>query len=277
MNIPGNISATAFVASYGRARRRSVSQDLYSHLWQVPGIEELWQDYATAVYPHDDLELSLRCRFFLERIQSFGEGHREPVFINIASGFTSYPFLIQPHYISAECDYGHIIEFKQGQLSQWQQAGILPERDVRYFPADLNSPESLQLLLERMQAISQGRPSFILMEGITYYWEAARLHEFLGALATMQASGSVLAFDFWRPSIQQHPVFRRLTKYLTERFGFAAHTHTFIDETFIQSIAGYQAWEITEVTEQERVYCRSSLLRGSGDVLEENYAILRRI
>ncbi|PSM31750.1 class I SAM-dependent methyltransferase [Haliangium sp. UPWRP_2] len=146
------------------------------------GIEELWQDYATAVYPHDDLELSLRCRFFLERIQSFGEGHREPVFINIASGFTSYPFLIQPHYISAECDYGHIIEFKQGQLSQWQQAGILPERDVRYFPADLNSPESLQLLLERMQAISQGRPSFILMEGITYYWEAARLHEFLGGV-----------------------------------------------------------------------------------------------
>lgn len=112
MEVPRHISATAFLSSQSRARAVEVSRDNYSQLWVSPETIHLWDDFAENVYPHDDLELALRCRFFLERLQAFVKENTNPIFINIAAGFTSYPFLVKPPCPCIEVDYKHIIDFK---------------------------------------------------------------------------------------------------------------------------------------------------------------------
>jgi len=277
MEVPNNISATAFLSSQSRARAAEVSKDSYSGLWVSPETIHLWDNFAENVYPHDDLELALRCRFFLEKLQSFVKENANSIFINIAAGFTSYPFLIKPPCPSIEVDYPHVIDFKSSQLKKWQSEGILPKREIEFFPTDLKNASNLSDLRKAVCERIDEQPSYILMEGITYYLDIPILKNLLEIFRDSQVKGSLVAFDFWKPNIVNSPVFLKLEKYFAERFGFEARTYNLFDAEFISSIEGYEIVEITDVAQQEKVYCTSELLQNYESLLMENYAVLRKV
>jgi O-methyltransferase involved in polyketide biosynthesis len=246
-------------------------------LWVSPETIHLWDDFAENVYPHDDLELALRCRFFLEKLQSFVKENANPIFINIAAGFTSYPFLIEPPCPCIEVDYPHVLDFKSSQFKKWQEEGILPKREIEFFPTDLKNASNLSDLRKAVSSCIDEQPSYILMEGITYYLDIPILKKLLEMFRYSQVKGSLVAFDFWKPDIVHHPVFIELEKYFAERFGFEARTYNLFDADFISSIEGYEIVEITDVAKQEKIYCTSEVLQDYENILVENYAVLRKI
>jgi O-methyltransferase involved in polyketide biosynthesis len=275
MSFTSKISETAFIVNASRAKRVEVSQDIYAQLWVSDAVRELWDDFAREVYPHDDLVLAIRNRYFLDRLNAFVDSSESPVFINIGSGFTSYPFLIRQFCRSIEVDYEPIIRFKRGKVTKWQQEGILPKRDVNYFAADLNQPSDRDRLKERLTGWMGNHPSFILLEGITYYLDKSILTGLLKTFSALQVPGSMVSFDFWKPDIHTYPVFVRLRKYLAGKFGYEATNYNLLDYDFIQSIQEYYVVELTSVDKQEKLYSRATILQDREQVLPENYVVLK--
>ena len=117
------ISESAFLVNESRSRRVDISKDIYSLLWVTDSTRELWKDFCKKVYPFDDVELSLRNRFFLDRLNSFLHSKSNPVFVNIGAGFTSYPFLIKSPCICIEVDFKHVITYKQRKIEKWKKEG----------------------------------------------------------------------------------------------------------------------------------------------------------
>lgn len=276
MEIRGHISESAFLVNESRARRVELSRDLYAHLWVSEETRRLWDAFCAEVYPHDEIELGLRNRFFLERLDSFVAADPGAVFVNVGAGFTSYPFLTSIECRCFEVDYPHVIDYKRGKVLSWQAAGILPQRDVDFVGVDLNDEGDRGRLEEALLPATSGVPSFILMEGITYYLERDLLDALFGMCEALQEKGSALAFDFWTPGSASHPVFRRFEKFCAERFGHRAERYSFLDAAEVRSIPGYQVEEMAEIQELELAYSNTRVLQDPSGILPESYAVLRR-
>jgi O-methyltransferase involved in polyketide biosynthesis len=109
MDTEKHISDTAFLVNESRARKVDVSQDIYAEHWVRPGsrerVRDLWDDFAREVYPHDDLELAVRNRYFFAHLLKLVHTSENPVFVNLGAGFTSYPFLLNQNIACIEVDY----------------------------------------------------------------------------------------------------------------------------------------------------------------------------
>jgi O-methyltransferase involved in polyketide biosynthesis len=270
------ISETAFLVNASRARRVEISQDRYAKLWVSHTTQELWNDFADKVYTQDDRVVSIRTRYFLDHLNAFINSFESPVFINVGAGFTSYPFLIQGSCKCIEIDYEHTIHYKRNKIADWQREGLLPRRQVEYFATDLNHPSQREHLKAQLAEWINHHPSFILLEGITYFLAKPILRELLEAFSVVQCPDSIVGFDFWKPDVQTYPVFIRLQKYVAERFGYKETHYNLFDLDFIESISAYQVEEITTVIEQEKIYVKTAILQDREKVLPENYVILKK-
>jgi len=275
MGFDGHISESAFLVNESRARRVGLSKDRFASLWVTDATRRLWDDFTSEVYPHDAVELSLRNRFFLERLDSFIESHQAPAFINIGAGFTSYPFLIERRIPCVEVDYPHVVAFKRSKVARWTSEGVLPPRDIEFVGCDLTSSADRQALALTLKDLA-GTPTFVVMEGLTYYLSRALFENLLGMLRAAQVEGSVLAFDFWRPENSSHPVFNRFEKFFAERFGVKENEYNLIDTGFIASIEGYSVAELRSIGDLELLFSDTRILQDPGEILPESYALLMR-
>ncbi len=239
-------------------------------------ITVLWDDFAEHVYPHDDIELAVRNRYFLTRLQALLKMHRDAVFINLGAGLTSYPYLIEQDIQCIEVDYPHLIEFKKRRVAILKEQKILPEKKLRMEPADLSNPVDLDRLKAVLSECAGERISYVLLEGVSYYLSMSALTALFDMLREIQVSGSVFAFDFWKPDIKQHPVFDRLQRFFVERFDFDACDYNLFDESFINSCAGYRVDAISWAVEQEKIFSNTERLADYNNILPEHYAVLSR-
>lgn len=277
MRVEKHLSETAFLTNESRARRVEVSQDIYAHLWVTPETKKIWEDFSKAVYPHDDLELGIRNRYFLEHLKKFVSHHEKPVFVNVGAGFTSYPFLIDFPFESIEVDLLPVIEFKASKIQQWQKEGILPKRDVEFFPCDLRNARELKQLNKKLPHWIREKPSFILLEGISYYLEMPFLLRLLEMFKDNQQQGSQIGLEYWKPDIKDHPVFLKLQEYFKENFGYKDREYNLFGLEFIKTIKGYRAIEMTDTTEQEKIYSHTSSMENYEQILPTDFSILERV
>ncbi|MEX2263592.1 MAG: class I SAM-dependent methyltransferase [Bryobacteraceae bacterium] len=275
-----SISDTAFLVNESRARSVQLSGDVFAAHWVAEekrdAVRQLWDDFSREVYPHDDLELGIRNRFFLTRLEDFVYRARDAAFVNVGAGFTSYPFLLSRPIDCIEIDYPHVIEQKRNRLVTLRQTGVLPERSVKLFAADLSQAAEREQLRQMLTSELAGRPSFILLEGLTYYLSEPVLRALLESFRNLQPGGSELAFDFWRTDITRRPVFCKLQDFFVRRFGFETQAYNLFGEDFICSLGGYGVVRITDATAEERTYAGTAILSDYDKILPENYAVLRR-
>lgn len=276
MDFDGHISESAFLVNESRARNVELSRDRFAHLWVTDATRKLWEDFSNNVYPHDDIELPLRNRFFLERLNSYIKKRIDSVFVNIGAGFTSYPFLIDHPCRCVEVDYPHVIGFKQSRIEKWRSEGLLPNRKIDYFKVDLTVEQGVNLLENYLEALLADKPSFILMEGLTYYLKRSVLKRLFFLFSSVQKQGSVLAFDYWKPDVTVHPVFNRFQAFFNDRLGHVPSDYNLFDLSFVKSIAGYDIEESTDIQRLEREFANTNRLQSYENILPEQYALLVR-
>jgi O-methyltransferase involved in polyketide biosynthesis len=235
---------------------------------------KLWGDFSRDVYPYDDIELALRNRFFLERLNNCNNRNINTVFVNIGAGFTSYPFLIDRPCPCVEVDYPHVIGFKRSMIEKWRSEELLPERKVDFFEADLTDEKDVKLLENYLAPLLAGTPSFILMEGLTYYLDVRVLNRLFVLFSTVQTRGSILAFDYWKPDVLGHPVFNRFRMFFGDRLGHAQSDYNLFDLDAVAAIDGYDIVETTDIQSLEKEYSQTDCLQSYEDILPEQYAVL---
>jgi len=277
MSIQRTLSESAFLVNESRARSVNISQDQFAWLWVSESTRKLWEDFTAMVYPYDALELGLRNRFFLDTLRFFVRSAQNPVFVNIGAGFTSYPFLIQDSCRYFEVDVGPVIDFKQKQIDKWIKNGRMPKRKLEFIAADLCRPGDRIRLQAQLASCLADSPSFLLLEGLTYYLDEAVLHALFEMCAAVQRPGSVLAFDYWDPSIVKNPVFLRFKKFCAKRFGHSETCYTFFDEECICRIQGYTPVEQIDIQELEQRYTDTDLLKNPLESIPEKYVVLQRV
>jgi O-methyltransferase involved in polyketide biosynthesis len=276
-----HISDTAFLVAESRARRLDVSRDEHARDW-VPlerrlAVATLWDEFSRDVYSHDDLELAIRNRFFLERIRHFIATHSNAVFVNVGAGLTSYPFLLEREIACFECDLPHVVRFKQQRMDELSASGILPGRHVSFLELDVFQPNGQEQLRTLLVNTLAKRPTFILLEGLSYYLSFPVLHALFDIFREGQPPGSQVGFDYWMPDLLQHEVFLRLQKFFMKRFGFSAQSYCLFDQGWIGAIEGYRILELSDAARSEGTYAGSSVLANERAILPENYALMERV
>ena len=196
-NIRRGVAGTAFVVNYSRTKLPEVSRDIYAHLWVNQESVEMWDRFAAKVYPNDDANLCSRTRFFLEHLKAFIAENEDPAFVDLASGFDNYPFLVEDHCLFLEFDCGETVAYKRSMVDRWMKEGKLPQRKVQYIPTDLNDPAQREEMQGMLSEAIGGRPSIVTMQGVTYYLEKKALDDIFRLLAQVQRRGSLLLFDYW--------------------------------------------------------------------------------
>jgi O-methyltransferase involved in polyketide biosynthesis len=273
--IAHDVSGTAFVVNLSRARQVALSGDVYAHLWVTADTQALWDELAREVYPHDDVSLSLRNRFYLTRLRAFVDAHAAPTFVNLGAGFTSYPQLVDARCRSIEVDLPGIVAHKRERVDAWVRDGALPERNLTFHAADLMQTADLDRLAVALDGWCDG-PSFALMEGLVYYLSRTVLDRLFAMLARAQRPGSMVAFEYWPADADRYAVYRRLETYLARRFGRAARGYTLLDPADVRSIAGYDVVETSDVAAEERLHASTRVLQGVDDRLPIQFVVLRR-
>jgi O-methyltransferase involved in polyketide biosynthesis len=273
-DIKHDVSGTAFVVNYSRAKMVHISQDRYAHLWVTPEAISLWNEVARDVYPNDDLNMSLRNRFYLEHIKKFVAANQDGVIISIAAGFDNYPFLLETDYRFIEVDLPNIIDYKRAKVLQWMKEDILPKRNVDFVSIDLTKYDQRIKLKEGLQGAIAQKPSLAMMEGLTYYLPREVLSDIFDLLAEVQPTGSLVVFDYWKPDALQYPVMQRLAKYLNHRFGESSAEWHLFDECFINEIKGYTAMESSDIAGLELKYSDTRLFQGRDDKIPVHFSVL---
>ena len=277
MKIHRTISESAFLVNESRARRVDISRDIYAQLWVSDSTKKLWMDFSKNVYQYDEIELGLRNRFFLDRLNSFINSIERPIFVNIGAGFTSYPFLVDQICRCVEVDLDHIIDFKRKRIKNWIGEDRLPNRSINFISADLSNAADRNRLKSFLDPLLKKDPSFILLEGITYYLEESILNNLFEIFLDIQRLDSILAFDFWNPRIEKNSVYKKLIKFFADRFGHKENSYNLFDVDFIRDIGGYKIIELTDIQKLEKQYLRTNILKNYEDILPENYAVLKRV
>ncbi len=271
-----DVSITAFIVNESRARLESLSGDVYAKLWVTDETKRLWEELAREVYPYDHINLSLRNRFYLERISEFVGQHDESVFINMAAGFTSYSFLLNTPCRCIETDYPHILNFKEKKVKEWQGEGTLPERPVEFYPLDMEDPDQLKDFEKNFESWCAERLAIIIMEGLTYYLSTGTLDTLFACYAKYLVGGSLVVFDFWGPDSDGYPVIQRTKKYLSKVSHGPVKPFTYLDIDYIRQIEGFSIVEHTDIAELERRYAGSRVLQEKANRFPTEFVVLRR-
>lgn len=271
-----HISESAFLVNESRARSVALSRDAYAWVWVTEATRRLWEDFSREVYPFDDVELGLRNRFYLDVLEAGIRRDPDTVFVNLAAGFTSYPFLTEKPCRAVEVDFDHVCEYKRAKVGALRKEGLLPARDVEFVACDLRSLSEVERLAARLGRDAGQANSVAFLEGITYYLPGQVLLRLFGALGDIQTAGSVIALDYWTPDAATHPVHVRLRKFFAARFGHSESDYTHFDAGFLKSIPGYEVIETTDIVELETRYSAERKLTRFEEILPEHYAVLER-
>jgi O-methyltransferase involved in polyketide biosynthesis len=276
-NLTEDVSSTAFVVNYSRSRLVDISKDKYAEYWVTPEAISLYHELEEKAFKHDDLNVSLRTRFYLEILKKFIHENKNPVFIDIAAGFDNFPFLVIDKCKFVELDLPHILEYKKNKLYHWMEENKIPKRKIEYIHVDLMDTSCHQQMKHELKQIIGKNISFIIMQGITYYLNAHIMSQIISILEDVQIPGSLLAIDFWKPASMELEVIRNIKKFLDERFGYEGKELNLLEEEYFKSFNGFELIYTTEIGDLELKYSNTRLFQGKENKIPVNFALLERV
>jgi O-methyltransferase involved in polyketide biosynthesis len=166
------VELTAYLVNESRARKPDLAEDRLAAEW-IPkaerrAVRKLWDEYAGAVYPHDDLVVSLRGRFIADTLAEVLREEPDTVLVVCGAGFSSYPWLL-PFAAALEVDLPDMLAAKRRRAAELVAAGVAEDREVRHLAADLRSAADRERLAVAVRETAAGRPVAYVAEGVLFY------------------------------------------------------------------------------------------------------------
>jgi O-methyltransferase involved in polyketide biosynthesis len=193
------VGVTAYLVNESRARRPGLAQDPLAAAWipdaDRPAVRELWDGFAAAVYPHDDLVVALRGRYVADLLADALRDDPDTVLAVCGAGFSSYPWLL-PFTAAIEVDLPHMAEAKRRRAAELTAAGILPRRDVAHLGADLSEPVDRGTVAGAVRKLADGRPVAYVVEGVLFYLPPEQAEAVL-TLGAEFGDTSLTAASYW--------------------------------------------------------------------------------
>ncbi|MEQ4302480.1 class I SAM-dependent methyltransferase [Plantactinospora sp. B6F1] len=177
------VAATAYLVNESRARLPDLAGDPTAMHWipepERPTVRGLWDEYAEAVYPYDDLVVSLRGRLIRDTLARRLERDPATVLVVCGAGFSAYPWLL-PVSAALEVDLPEMVAAKRRRAGELTAAGLLDERDVTHLGVDLDDPDARRDLLTYARDWAAGRPVAYVAEGLVFYLSERSAREVIG-------------------------------------------------------------------------------------------------
>lgn len=193
------VELTAYLVNESRARKPELAEDGLAAAWIPEGergaVRALWEEFAGAVYAHDDLVVSLRGRFIADTLAEVLREQPETVLVVCGAGFSSYPWLL-PFTAALEVDLPDMIGVKRRRAAELVASGVAADRDVRYMAADLGSTADRTQLAAAVRALAAGRPVAYVAEGVVFYLPDDDARAVVG-LGAEFGTTAVTAVSYW--------------------------------------------------------------------------------
>lgn len=215
----GGVGLTAYLVNESRLRRPDLAEDELAGAWIPdagrPDVRSLWEEFADAVYPHDDLVVSLRGRIIADTLAEALRADPETVLVVCGAGFSSYPWLLR-FPVAVEVDLPEMAEAKQRRAAELTAAGTAPRRDVRHLGADLAVPAERAAVAARVREIAAGRPVAYVAEGVVFYLPPREARAVV-ALGAQFGTSTVTAVSYWPEAASDNRVLERQRAWFRSR------------------------------------------------------------
>lgn len=202
------MALTAYLVNESRARRPELAMDTLARSWipepQRPEVRALWDDYARAVYPHDDLVVSLRCRCVRDVLAQALADDPATALVVCGAGFSSYPWLLS-FPTAVEVDLPAVAAAKQQRAAALADAGVVPARPVTHLAADLADSAARDRVADRVRTVVDGRPVVYVAEGLLFFLPDADARAVAGWGAGAFGAG-VSVVTYWPTAARDNAV-----------------------------------------------------------------------
>lgn len=272
-----SLSETAFLVNWARSSDSELSRDRWAHLWVTEEARRYGEDFVARVSPWEQKLDCLRNRYFTENLLAFEKQHRRFVFLNIAAGFTSYPYVIDAKQPAIEIDLPHVIEYKQQKMKEFVQKGKLPIRDINFFSLDLNAHDTSRQLEKIIQRFSDKGPFFVLLEGILYYLRKDVVDALFDLMGMVLPSGSRMGVIAWSRKVKNAKAMKVMVEYFQRTLGLSPQEYTWLDHNYFEKLVGFQLVEHANYPELERRFCSTLSGWKREDLIDEDFYVLKRV
>ncbi len=215
----GGVELTAYLVNESRARRSTLAQDGLAAAWmpdgERPAVRALWQEFSDAVYPYDDLVVSLRGRYIADTLAQALREDPDTVLVVCGAGFSSYPWLL-PFPVAFEVDLPDMVDAKRRRAGELVASGAVSARDVRHVAADLADPADRAALAREVRKVADGRPVAYVAEGVLFYLPAEQAREVV-RLGAEFGTTAVTAVSYWPAAASGSTVLARQRDWFRSR------------------------------------------------------------
>lgn len=272
----GQIHDTAFVISCYRASDEALSLDSYSKHWKTAKAQEWVRTYTREVSSHEPFVHCLRNRFFLDQISAFFRENPGASLVNVGCGFSAYPHLLPASHSYCDVDLAEVVQFKQKKLAVWERDGTFPFRNINYVATDLNDELGFHRLEEELRTWLDGRPSFILIEGVVLFLTKASVVTLFEMFARLQQQGDRLGSVSFVPEIRQTAAYVRFLDFYRRNLGRSDDEYTELEDASYRRLPGYTLLQQTDYLELSRHYIPPGTPLNPEELLNEHLYILER-
>lgn len=207
------IRDTAFLTCTLRSYEEELSKDIFAKLW-VDERQNIWiKKYLDLLSYEEVWTHCFRNRYFLETIEHLAKAGKIKTLINFGCGLSMYPYLIDEKLEYIEIDTPQLIDYKKAHIENWQSEGILPQRDVHHIGVDFNE-EYQEKLAKLIGEITQGKPSFILIEGVLFFLTQELIKGLFDFFDSVQTSGSYIGSVSFQDIIAEKPGYKKLISFM---------------------------------------------------------------
>ena len=269
------IHETAFVTSAFRASNRTLSKDPYAQLWPTEKTTVHAQHYASSVSDYEPFAHCLRNRFFFEILNNLVTKNKIEILINFGCGFSMYPFLLPKKLVHIEIDKSNVIDYKKGKIQSFQSNGFIPLREVHYIAADFNRDGEAELLSE-IKKIKNGRPSFILIEGVLFFISGGDSKRLFSLFDKIQGTNEFIGSVSFRKSLEETEVFKKMIRFIegnldkNAQFGYQT-----VDDDFYQNLEHYSLIDHQDTLKLSETYAPDKSII-TDEVLNEHMYVLKK-
>lgn len=275
MNGSIKIHETAFMTATYRAWNEELSRDRYSSYWTNPKTDEWIRHYGERVSPDEPFTHCLRNRFFYETIKQLVAEKKIEVLINFGCGFSMYPYLFDNDLIHIEIDQKDVIEYKKAAIQKLLDQGKLPTREIHYISKDFNLEK--EELVEEIKPITQGRTSFVLLEGVIFFLNKTITEELFELISKVQTRGSYFGSVSFLDRIEETECFRRLINFAEEELILEGKfEYQTLPTSFYTSLPSYELVAHEDYVSLSKQYSPENAIEDGDQILNEQLYLLQK-